>query len=79
MENEATMVTDQGQVSRYDELRRMVAGMEDDFAKFYGQGNKAAGTRVRAAMQQLKTFAQTVRAEVQGIKNEGKAEPPLAT
>jgi hypothetical protein len=31
---------------------------------------------VRAAMQQLKTFAQAVRAEVQEIKNDGK---PAAT
>jgi hypothetical protein len=57
---------------RYDELKRMVADMEADFVRFYSQGNKAAGTRVRAAMQELKNFAQTVRTEVQAIKNEGK-------
>ena len=54
-----------------------VAGMAADFEKFYRDNNKAAGTRVRLAMQELKTFAQTVRNEVQTIKNEGKpaAEP----
>jgi len=57
---------------RYAELQRLVAGMAGDFAKFYGDGNKAAGTRVRNAMQELKTFAQTVRTEVQTIKNGGK-------
>ena len=62
----------QAGVSRYEELKRMVAAMEADFVAFYGKGNKAAGTRVRAAMQELKTFAQTVRTEVQSIKNQGK-------
>jgi hypothetical protein len=58
--------------SRFEELRALVAATEADFAKFYGDGNKAAGTRIRAAMQELKNFAQTVRSEVQAIKNEGK-------
>ena len=55
--------------SRFEELQRMVAGMEADFKKFYGDGNKAAGTRVRNAMQELKTFAQNVRTEVTTLKN----------
>lgn len=59
-------------VSRYEELKALVASVEADFAKFFGEGNKAAGTRVRAAMQELKNFAQTVRTEVQTIKNDGK-------
>lgn len=58
--------------SRYAELQALVAGMQADFEKFYNGGNKAAGTRVRNAMQELKTFAQTVRNEVSAIKNEGK-------
>lgn len=56
--------------ARYGELKAMVAAMEADFIKFYNEGNKAAGTRVRGAMQDLKNFAQTVRTEVQAIKNE---------
>ena len=62
------------QVPRYMELQALVAGMAADFEKFYKDGNKAAGTRVRLAMQELKTFAQTVRTEVQTIKNEGKPD-----
>ena len=58
--------------ARYLELKQLVAAMQADFEKFYVHGNKAAGTRVRAAMQELKTFAQTVRTEVQAIKNEGE-------
>ena len=64
------------QVARYTELQALVAGMAADFQKFYVDGNKAACTRVRLAMQELKTFAQTVRNEVQAIKNGGKEEKP---
>lgn len=60
-------------VARFAELQALVAGMEADFQKFYNGGNKAAGTRVRNAMQELKAFAQTVRNEVSSIKNEGGA------
>lgn len=55
--------------ARYAELKALVAAMEADFTKFYSDGNKAAGTRVRGAMQELKNFAQQVRTEVQSIKN----------
>jgi hypothetical protein len=62
--------------ARYLELKQLVAAMEADFDKFYNHGNKAAGTRVRLAMQELKAFAQTVRNEVQTIKNEGTKDSP---
>ena len=60
-------------VARYAELQQLVAGMQSDFEKFYRDGNKAAGTRVRNSMQELKTLAQSIRTEVQAIKNEGKS------
>lgn len=60
--------------ARYAELTRLVASMEQDFHKFFNQGNKAAGTRVRQAMQELKTFAQNVRAEVLAMRNPSKPE-----
>jgi flagellar biosynthesis/type III secretory pathway protein FliH len=59
-------------VARYAELQALVASMAADFQKFYQDGNKAAGTRVRNAMQELKTLAQAIRTEVQAIKNEDK-------
>ena len=59
---------------RYAELQQLVAGMAADFEKFYKDGNKAAGTRVRNAMQELKAFAQTVRNEVTEIKNASAAK-----
>ncbi len=72
--NESTTETEHAAAGgRYGELQKLVAGMAADFQKFYNDGNKAAGTRVRNAMQELKTFAQTVRNEVSSIKNGGAA------
>ena len=59
-------------MTEYDTLKQLVAEAEDDVNKAMG-GNKAAGTRVRLAMQELKNFAQSVRTEVQSIKNSEKA------
>tara|TARA_A100001011_G_C14003969_1_gene712648 strand:+ start:172 stop:384 length:213 start_codon:yes stop_codon:yes gene_type:complete len=42
---------------------------QTDYDKFYGDGNKAAGTRVRKVMQQIKTAAHDVRVHVQSTKN----------
>ena len=60
-------------------VTKTIDQMAADFEKFYKDGNKDAGTRVRLAMQELKTFAQTVRNEVQSIKNEGKSAPATET
>ena len=60
--------------NRFAELQRLVAGMASDFEKFYRDGNKAAGTRVRNSMQELKAFAQSVREEVLTLRNQGKDE-----
>jgi hypothetical protein len=60
--------------NRFAELQRLVAGMATDFEKFYRDGNKAAGTRVRNAMQELKAFAQRVREEVLTLRNQGGKE-----
>lgn len=56
-------------MSRYEELEALVESLKEDFGKFYDGGNKAAGTRVRKGMLELKNFAQEVRVEVQEIKN----------
>jgi hypothetical protein len=57
--------------NRFVELKSAVITLEEDFAKFYAKGNKAAGTRVRKGMQDLKELAQRIRLEVQNAKNEG--------
>lgn len=47
----------------YEQLKNLVASVEDDVRKAEG-GNKAAGTRVRKQMQEVKNIAQTLRTEV---------------
>ncbi|QDH80901.1 histone H1 [Echinicola soli] len=59
-------------MSRFTEVKELVDSLEDDFAKFYEKGNKAAGTRVRNGMQAIKTLAQDIRKEVTDIKNSEK-------
>lgn len=47
----------------YERLKELVEAASDDVAKASG-GNKAAGTRVRKSMQEIKDAAQTVRKQV---------------
>ncbi len=47
----------------YEQLKTLVASVEDDLRKAAG-GNKAAGTRVRKMMQDVKNVAQTLRVKV---------------
>jgi len=56
-------------MNRFEQIKELVASLEGDFVKFYEKGNKAAGTRVRKGMQQLKNVAQEVRKEVLDAKN----------
>ena len=58
-------------MSRFDQVRDHIMGLEEDFNKFYDKGNQAAGTRVRKGMQDLKNLAQEIRIEVQNMKNQG--------
>ena len=50
-------------MQEYDTLKRLVQEADDDVAKAIG-GNKAAGTRVRKKMQEIKAAAQEVRKKV---------------
>lgn len=56
-------------MNKFQKLKDMVASIEHDADKFFNQGNKAAGTRVRKGMQDLKNLAQEIRIEVQEMKN----------
>lgn len=53
----------------FSKVRDLVMSLEGDFKKFYENGNKAAGTRVRKGMLDMKKLAQEIRNEVQGKKN----------
>ena len=50
-------------------IQEVLNNVQTDVEKF-GNGNKAAGTRIWKAMQEIKTLAQSVRTEVQTIKND---------
>ena len=52
----------------FDELQDAVNDCQTDVTKFV-DGNYSAGTRVRKAMQAIKSLAQEVRVEVQDQKN----------
>lgn len=58
-------------MSRVSELQALVEGVSDEMEKFYDKGNKAAGTRARKGLQDLKKLAQDIRLEIQAKKNEG--------
>jgi phosphate uptake regulator len=73
-ETETPVADHAAPTNRFAELQQLVAAMATDFEKFYRDGNKAAGTRVRNSMQELKAFAQTVREEVLTLRNQGKDE-----
>lgn len=59
-------------MEHYDKLKSMVSDLEQDFSEFYGKGNKAAGRRIRKAMQEMKGLAQEVRVDVQAKINADK-------
>ena len=48
-------------MDRYQELEAMLSDLKDDFTKFYDKGNKAAGTRVRKGLMDLRNKAQEIR------------------
>jgi len=54
--------------SLFDELQDVINDCQTDVTKFV-EGNNSAGTRVRKAMQAVKSLAQEVRIEVQDQKN----------
>ena len=55
-------------MQEYESLKVLVAEIESDVNKAEG-GNKAAGTRVRKQMQDIKKAAQTVRNSILEIRS----------
>ena len=54
-------------MNKFEALKNIIASMEADVEKF-NNGNAAAGTRVRKALQDLKKAAQDFRVEIQEVK-----------
>ena len=57
-------------MTQFEELEKLVTEARADAEAFYNKGNKAAGTRLRKAMQEAKNKAQDIRKEVTEKKNE---------
>ena len=55
-------------MQEYERLRELVEQAADDINKASG-GNKAAGTRVRKSMQDIKEMAQIVRKKVLEVRS----------
>jgi hypothetical protein len=54
---------------RYSQLTEALDEAEEDLMKFYEKGNKAAGTRARKSLMELKKLSHEIRQEIQDIKN----------
>ncbi len=57
----------------FEKLKQIVTEAEADIAKAEG-GNKAAGTRVRQLMQDIKNAAQEVREKILQLRDSGKPQ-----
>ena len=58
-------------MSRIAQMKSLVDQLEPDMVKFYEKGNKAAGTRARKTLQEIKKVSQEIRLEIQNMKNSG--------
>ena len=56
-------------MEEYERLRELVEAVLDDVRKASG-GNKAAGTRVRKQMQDIKDAAQLVRKRILEVRSQ---------
>lgn len=58
-------------MKNYENLKNIIAGMEQDIQKF-NDGNNAAGTRIRKQLQDLKKEANNFRGAIQEIRESRK-------
>lgn len=59
-------------MSRIQQMKSLLDQLEPDLVKFYEKGNKAAGTRARKTLQEIKKVSQEIRLEIQDFKNSGR-------
>jgi hypothetical protein len=59
-------------MENFNELKNTLLAIEEDAAKFYDKGNKAAGVRLRKGLQDIKSLAQSVRQDVSTKNKESK-------
>lgn len=61
-------------MEEYEKLKQLVDDVSEDIYKAMG-GNKAAGTRVRKSMQEIKNAAQEVRKKVLDLRGADEESP----
>lgn len=59
-------------MDKFNELKDIIAGLEEDASKFYEKNNKAAGVRLRKGLQEIRTLAQALRQDVSAKNKESK-------
>ena len=62
-------------MQEYEKLKQLVIEADEDVRKAVG-GNKAAGTRVRKKMQEIKSAAQDVRTRILEERGGEEGETP---
>jgi len=60
-------------VEAFERLKKLLVEAEEDIRKAEG-GNKAAGTRARQTMQDIKNAAQEVREKILEMRNAGQPD-----
>ena len=56
-------------MEKFENMKAILEGLNEDVQKFEEKGNKAAGTRIRKGLQEIKTVAQDLRIEISAKKN----------
>lgn len=58
-------------MQEFETLKQMIQEAEEDIRKAEG-GNKAAGTRARKTMQDIKNLAQDIRKKILELRSDGE-------
>lgn len=58
-------------MQEFEQLKQMIHEAEEDIRKAEG-GNKAAGTRARKTMQDIKNLAQDIRKKILELRTDGE-------
>lgn len=61
-------------MEKFEDLKTLIASIEEDAVKFYEKGNKAAGVRLRKGLQEIRTLSQTLRQDVSAKNKAVKAD-----
>jgi hypothetical protein len=61
-------------MEKFNELKTLIANLEEDATKFYEKDNKAAGVRLRKGLQDIKAISQSLRLDVSEKNKETKKD-----